>query len=302
MNKKIQQQINLILKERQNKYALILSQRKNELFKNKEFSALYKLEQTAIIENAKAQVNGEKENYDINAIQLQKQKLLKEMNMPKNYLTPPHFCKKCNDTGICENEICTCIKDIVNKLYSKECEIHQDLATFDKYKKSCKNEKLINIYEKMQNWCEKDSNFVNILFIGPTGVGKTILAECMASELIKNEKIVVWISAFKLNQDLLKFHTTFDESKFNIIGKYLDSDVLFIDDLGTEPMLKNVTCEYLYDIISERTNNNKSTIITTNLDPIELQDRYGERITSRLFNKRIGLTILFEGNDLRLKK
>ena len=126
--------------------------------------------------------------------------------------------------------------------------------------------------------------------------------ECMADNLIKNENIVFWTSAFNLNQLLLKYHTTFDETKLDYISNLLDADYLFIDDLGTEPILKNVTVEGLYNIISERVENNKKTIISTNLNPDEIQQTYGERIFSRLLNKSNSLCINIENKDLRLIK
>ena len=53
---------------------------------------------------------------------------------------------------------------------------------------------------------------------------------------------------------------------------------------------------------NERIINNRSTIVTTNLSPDGIIDRYGERIFSRLFNKQNSLKINFTNTDLRLKK
>ena len=44
------------------------------------------------------------------------------------------------------------------------------------------------------------------------------------------------------------------------------------------------------------------TIITSNLGPDGIIDRYGERIFSRIFNQRVGIAIKLEGEDLRIKK
>ena len=43
----------------------------------------------------------------------------------------------------------------------------------------------------------------------------------------------------------------------------------------------------------------KKTIITTNLDVLRMEDRYGERILSRLLDKRKGAMMTFEGEVLR---
>jgi DNA replication protein DnaC len=60
--------------------------------------------------------------------------------------------------------------------------------------------------------------------------------------------------------------------------------------------------EYLYLILNERMLNNLSTIITTNLEPGEILTNYGERIFSRLVNKKTSICINLDGEDLRLKK
>jgi len=84
-----------------------------------------------------------------------------------------------------------------------------------------------------------------------------------------------------------------------IMDKYLNCDLLCIDDLGTENILKNVTVEYLYLILSERLNKGKPIIITTNLSLEQIEKVYDDRILSRLTHKLTGLLINFEGEDLR---
>ena len=74
-------------------------------------------------------------------------------------------------------------------------------------------------------------------------------------------------------------------------------DLLYIDDLGVEPILNNVTVTYLYALLVDRMD--KKTIITTNLDVMKMEERYGERILSRLLDKRKGAMMTFEGEDLR---
>ena len=140
------------------------------------------------------------------------------------------------------------------------------------------------------------------MICGATGIGKTYLLECMTNELISNNKYAIMTTAFNLNQNFLKYHTTFNESKIEYLEPYLDCDVLLIDDLGTEPLLNNVTLDYLYLVINQRNIENKAIVISTNLDIEELMQRYGERITSRLINKQTSISFKIKDNDLRLKK
>lgn len=75
-------------------------------------------------------------------------------------------------------------------------------------------------------------------------------------------------------------------------------DLLIIDDLGTEPIKNNVTVEYLTAFLSERLNNEKAFIITTNLSSEDLLKRYSERLTSRLSSSSCAQFKL-NGKDLR---
>ena len=46
----------------------------------------------------------------------------------------------------------------------------------------------------------------------------------------------------------------------------------------------------------------KPVIVSTNLALNEIQDRYGDRVFSRLINKSISKIFRIENSDLRLKK
>ena len=91
------------------------------------------------------------------------------------------------------------------------------------------------------------------------------------------------------------------DDKNDIIEPLITCDFLFIDDLGTEPVYKNVTIEYLFLILNERLNLNKHTIITTNLSLKEIKEHYGDRLFSRIINKDTNLTLELSGKDKRLK-
>ena len=105
-----------------------------------------------------------------------------------------------------------------------------------------------------------------------------------------------------MNNMMLKFHTTFGADKQAQLVPLLESDFLFIDDLGTEPIINNVTLNYLFLVLAERDRFEKPVIITTNLSPENILDRYGERIYSRLSSKLTSANFYIEGKDLRLQK
>ena len=87
------------------------------------------------------------------------------------------------------------------------------------------------------------------------------------------------------------------QDKNRLWKTFEDADAILIDDLGTEQVLNNVTIPYLLELLTERTD--KVTIITTNLSALDLEQRYGQRIVSRLLDKKLSYPLIFKGNDLR---
>lgn len=68
--------------------------------------------------------------------------------------------------------------------------------------------------------------------------------------------------------------------------KYWDEDLLLIDDLGIEPPRCVTFGEENYPLsklLLHRYDRSLTTVIATNLDLAQLEDRYGDRITDRLF-------------------
>jgi DNA replication protein DnaC len=246
----------------------------------------------------------------LSQVKKQKEDLLKKCNINPSELTPTYECNLCNDTGRLKNgSYCTCFKQAYNNLKMEASNIHFDnlpnlcdynLTVFDK-KTQEEMKKIVSLCEKLfRNYSTTKIN--TILFSGATGVGKTYFSKILAKEGVSRGLVSYYITAFQLNNAMLKYHTTFDEQKQHLLTSILESDILIIDDLGTEPILKNVTIEYLLLILNERNVNGKKTILNTNLAPNHILDRYGERIFSRLLNKQTGLLLKIDGEDLRLKK
>lgn len=121
----------------------------------------------------------------------------------------------------------------------------------------------------------------NLLFTGPTGVGKTFLTNCIAKELIDRYYSVIYLSANDLFEVFSKNRFDYqDEEDMKGMYQYiLDCDLLIIDDLGTE-LNNSFTSSELFYCINERLNSTRSTIISTNHPINELRDRYTERVTS----------------------
>ena len=305
MDKKILKQALDIIKSRNQKANQVSNMYLQKALQNPDFKDIYYKIKDGEIQNAKAEAFGQVLPYDLKKLYKEQSKILKDIGIKEQLLSPIHFCKECNDTGYVGKSRCKCLNQEINKLLFEKSGVKHKLASFDQTDTSIFDnpEQMEKVYSTLKTWSYRNnSNYQNVILSGKTGVGKTHLMECIADYTIKNGKVVYFSTAFNFNQNLLKFYTTFDNSKYEYIQDILDCDCLFIDDLGSEPILKNVTCEGLYNVISERMLNNKRTVISTNLDLNQIEDTYGERVFSRLVCRDKTLIICIENSDLRLKK
>lgn len=230
-----------------------------------------------------------------------KKSILASLNVKEEALDPPYKCEKCRDTGLYNGKPCSCIirqcaADAMNSEISFE---QSDLSAFPLEER----ERVGKVYKTALSFCEKfpNTNKLNLLFMGKCGSGKTFIASCIADRIAKNGYSVLMLSAFAFVNRMHKYHTTFDESKLNYLEPILDCDLLIIDDLGTETMMKNITVEYLFHVVNERMYDKKHTIFTTNLDDEKLRQRYGERTYSRMFGNRYSVGFALSDFDLRKK-
>lgn len=257
---------------------------------------LHKIE----IELRSAIIDG-KSDEEISALESKKLALLAKLGYDANEFDPKPRCQLCKDTGYVNGRFCDCVKRRVTKdvgNYSAP-PYYFDSSDLSVFGTDAQN--ISNIYSTMQSYCLKfpDNKILNLLFIGRAGTGKTYLASCMANEIEQKGYSVIFTSAFKFNDICLNYHTSFTPNRADGLNALLEADLLVIDDLGTESILKNVTSEYLFTVINERMVSKKHTFITTNLLSLDLQKRYSERTASRLFADRVCMTIPLDGKDLR---
>ncbi len=273
---------------------------------NKNYSRLMDL--TWEIGKAEYQKTDTKKLYEeYNQLENANNKILAKLGLSPEELKPQYSCKKCNDTGILKNQECSCFKTALSNELLQGSGITDnnsfksaDMAIWDKETK----DKNATLYKKMKEYSADlaNTNKKLLTICGKTGVGKTFLAQCMVNESISHGNYTIFISAFELNQQFLAYHCSDVSEKALILEPFLACDFLVIDDLGTENILKNVTREYLYLLLTERLANNKNTLITTNLLLNDIDTVYDGRISSRITDKRNSAVLEMDGSDLRHKK
>ena len=300
MNKfEIEEKINSLYKEKLDLAKLNYNDRFNKAMQDPTFSSLY-TKRAKLITN---QAYGAKNSQEIQAVS---KNLLDYINKNNINLNIYYSCPKCKDTGYINNHECECRKAQRIKLLRENSRLPV-LATNITFKSNkiaemnvIQKNTLSSLYLLCQNWVNNFSKTKKslICILGQVGIGKTTLAISIANELLEQEYSVFYATAFDINNIFVdkKFNKLSDESLYN---DAIASDLLIIDDLGVE-VSNTIGKEYLFNVIDSRTNNNKKTIICSNLNMEEIESKYDTRIASRLSNKENTISIGYIiGNDLR---
>lgn len=298
--------IKKVEKEFAEKQSQVNSAKRNafaENMKNPEFAKLEKEIRNLNIQIAEKEI----ENEDVNSLNLALEELTnKQKQIEKPYLVN-YECEKCKDKGIVDGKYCSCFNKRVNELVVAESGVsietlrHFADCDFSKFNRPEEAKKIYMLFEEILKSLSK-TKYKNFLIQGDSGVGKTFLLSTIAGEAIDLGYSLFFVTAFNLNQLMLKYHTNFERDREKYLSPALESDILIIDDLGTEQILKNVTKEYLLTILKERVLAGKHTFISTNLSLGELNDRYGERIFSRIVDKAHSVALKLDNDNLRLKR
>lgn len=243
------------------------------------------------------------------ALQEQKKKILRKNGYDEDALSVKYTCPHCNDTGYINNRMCKCHKEILKDIergnLARLAPI--DDCTFDSFDTNYYPEAPMDNgvsprlkAEKIKNSCHKYAiNFSakspSLLFRGETGLGKTHLSLAIANIVINKGYSVVYGTAQNILNDLQNENFGRTDNLRYYERAVLNCDLLIIDDLGTEfKSAYSVAC--LYNIINSRLSAKLPTIISTNLTFKELEEKYDQRITSRITGEYT--TLILVGNDI----
>lgn len=240
-------------------------------------------------------------------------KLLSEAGLPEDYLAPVYRCAKCKDTGYAGElikEPCECLKKAYQAKIRDKIGLGKNAGeTFETFNEAIIPDQPVGdggvsqrrLSLMARNCCEKWADSYpnpptrDMLLTGLSGLGKTFLMRAMAARLIERGYSVLLVSAYTFLQMARKSHFEAE----NGVRELMEVPVLMLDDLGSEPLMQNVTIEQLFYLINERQSRGLSTVISTNLTLKELRERYTERIVSRLNDPKNCTYIKLEGKDLR---
>ncbi|MDU7163666.1 MAG: ATP-binding protein [Anaerococcus vaginalis] len=260
-------------------------------------------------------INVDKFKEKLKELDREKEEILSENSYPKDYLKIHYHCEICKDTGFVNTKTCSCRKKlIVEKKYSQSnisrLVQRENFRTFNAnlYSKNLYKDYPISPYENIKRIVNDAKNYANnfpnsyrnLYIFGDVGRGKTFLINSIAKEILDKNYSVLYLTATKLFSFMNDYLYAFSERKEELKEKYdliFDSDLLIIDDLGSEND-RNSNESNLFEIVNDRIINKKAMIFSSNYSEDELIEFYGDRIFSRIIGSSHVMEIF--GEDLRL--
>lgn len=238
---------------------------------------------------------------------------LKAAGLSEDYLEMKYRCPVCRDTGYVGDapaRFCECFEAEVRRLLYEDGSMagvaEQNFARFDAGvfpEEGGQRAHMLSVRRACEDYADSFPNtkYLNLMLTGSGGQGKTFLLNCIYARVVERGYPAVRVTAFRMFEAMRRQHfaNSADEQSF---AELIAAPLLLIDDLGSEPMMRNITVEYLFTLLNERIAARRHTVIATNLSPMQLQETYGERVSSRILNRNLCATMKFTGRDLRLFK
>ena len=236
---------------------------------------------------------------------------------PRDYLSPVFDCPLCLDTGyVYEQGIqktCECLRrEYLSALSHEDAALAGD-QTFQRFDERrfpdlplpgtdvTQREYMRVVRDKCRAYADgvPQGPCKTLLLHGGSGLGKTYLLHCVGNAVRARGIDAVYVTAYDL---LSALRNAYFSRSGETAQAYFETPLLLIDDLGMEPMMENITVEQTYNLLNARLVRGLYTAVSTNLNRVELKQKYTERFTSRLLDTRSGLAIPFQGRDIRLIK
>ena len=240
--------------------------------------------------------------------------ILQKNNMPEDALQPVYTCSACRDEGFLyepSRHMCECFKKELNRrLMAASGLSDANPQTFENFSLPLFSDVPISPGSPSQRQsmtynytiCLEYANSFphtatrDLLFVGQSGLGKTYLLQAITRRVAERGILPLYTSAYRLFETARK---AYFENNPELMTAFMTAPLLLIDDLGTEPLMANITITQFFNLFNERQSAGLHTVISTNLDIPELRERYTERISSRFLDRSGCKKLVFIGDDIR---
>jgi DNA replication protein DnaC len=143
-----------------------------------------------------------------------------------------------------------------------------------------------NSKELLCRWVEKPNNFLIVL--GVPGTGKTYICMALANLFLEKKAIVKYMNARRFFEEVQQA-ISYGKSQYEKIRQLARAEILILDDIGASAN-SEWQREVILDLVDQRYNEQKPTIITSNFSQPQMIEILGDRTTRRIMNKE-NLTI-----------
>jgi DNA replication protein DnaC len=229
---------------------------------------------------------------------------LRELDLSGMVLTLDMRASQAADTHLAPTEFLALLLDdemerrshqrLARRLAESGCDEQKTLAAFDFAAAPGVQRSLVQDLAT----CAFVARHDNILLCGPTGVGKSHLANALACAALQREYRVLSRSLHRLLDDL---HAARANGAYNRLwGRVVGCDLLLLDDFGLQPLTPQAAQD-LYEIISERYER-RSLILTSNRALNEWAEVFGNDLLASAALDRLthhAHTLVIQGESYR---
>lgn len=121
-----------------------------------------------------------------------------------------------------------------------------------------------------------------LILIGSCGTGKNMLAAIICQAVVNQAYSAVHTTIFKLVRKVKDSWRDKEESEGQVMRSFSEPDLLVIDEVGVQ-FGSDTEKLYLTEVINDRYENRKPTILISNLNLQELEDTLGQRVVDRFY-------------------
>ncbi len=257
------------------------------------------------IDLGKRAITPEQSKARLSEIFAEEKSLLASLGLPEDALELHVRCKVCNDTGYVgvNSRPCACRLLLREQLRGADgvnaretfANFSTDLfPTAEQKKRTVNAKRICELFAASLPTPEKPS----ILLFGMPGLGKSFLGNAIAYDALSRGIDAERVTAYAFIQTILRDI----REQTQHAARYQNVPLLVLDDLGSEPVIPNVSFEWLFAVVNERTLAGLATVCSTNLSLAQLQQRYDDRFMSRLCDKNTTQVLHLTGDNLRTAK
>ena len=171
--------------------------------------------------------------------------------------------------------------------------------TLDSYvaKTSGQKKALAFAKEYAENFDQVIKTGRSAIFVGKVGTGKTHLAVGIALSIMQQQRSPVFVTVQRLIRRVKDSWRTKEETESDVIDAFASPDLLILDEVGVQ-FGSEFEKQLLFDVLNERYEKLKPSILLSNIPSEQLSDYLGERVMDRL-RENGGVLIGFNWDSYR---